>query len=125
MPSASRAIRGSGQNGALLKGSSLPDSRKSVTVFINDVREAPEGFNSPFICEIDQVHDCEGWAPNKTAIKALIEKIDDDYLKWRGYEVTLNKVRVRNPQTGQETWGFEVAGVVKSKRKPKPSSVPF
>lgn len=129
MASATKTTRARGGGGpALLKGSDIPKSAQRVTVFVNQVREAPEQWGSPLVADIDEVHGAKAIALNKTNVKHLVRLIGDDYDDWAGFEVTFEKVRVNNPTTGEMTTGLEVAGVKKSKRKPKPPSddeVPF
>lgn len=127
MPSASKARkdRASGENGELLKGSSLGKAKECV-IYITGVREAPDEFRSPLIVEIEEQFGCTSWAPNATAIKALEEQIDDNYDKWIGYEVTLGTYPTTNPQTKQKALGLMVDSCKKSKRKPRAlDKVPF
>lgn len=129
MASATKTARGRGENkfAALLKGSDIPNSKQSITVFVNSVREAPEQWASPLVMDIEEQYNCGAIALNKTNVKALVEKIGDDYEEWAGYEVTFMKTRVTNPSTGMPAVGLEVESVKKTKRKPKPVSddVPF
>jgi hypothetical protein len=129
MASATKTAKARGGDGAaLLKGSNLPKSKKSVTVFVNAVREAPDEWKSPLVMDIDPVYECGTIALNKTNVKLLVQMIGDDYEAWAGYEVTFAKVLVNNPQTHRMTAGLLVESVNKTKRKPKvieDDSVPF
>jgi len=120
MASATKAANSKGGDaGSLLKGSDLKASELSVTVFVIAAREAPVNFNAPMILDIEENHGCKAFALNKTNTKKMVELVDDDYAEWAGYEVTLSKVRVQNPATGEPTWGLEIETVRKSKRKAK------
>jgi hypothetical protein len=115
-----RAKRGGWTGGRLLKGSDLPLKQYGVTVFFHDVIEAPENFGSPLVAKIDETQDAKWFAINVTNMGKLESEIGDDFTKWGGYEVTMKKVEVKNPQTGLPAIGLEITEVKKSKRKAEP-----
>lgn len=126
MASATKTTKARG-GGELLKGSSLPKSVNSITIFIHSVHEAPEEWKAALIADIDEVHGCVAFALNKTNVKAMVAAMGDDYEAWGGWEVTLEKVRVDNPSTGLTVDGLGFSSAKKSKRKPTPRHgyVPF
>ena len=90
---------------------------------IKEAREAPDGFASPVILDL-----AEEVFPGKTAFplnitntRALVELLGDDYDQWAGATVTLAKVAVNNPQTGQSTWGLRVIDAKPSKSSKFPA----
>jgi len=121
------AAKRGGESGKLLKGSDLGKSENSITVFVNQAREAPAGWGSPMVLDIAEIHGCTALALNKTNIKRIAELIDDDYENWAGHEITFSRVRVMNPQTNNPAYGLEADSARKSKRKPEKvkGKVPF
>jgi hypothetical protein len=114
MPSATAKIGGGLKQGDnLLKGSDLTPKEHKVFITCVGVREAPKGFKSPLIMEIQEVHSKTDWAINQTNVGALIALIDDDYDKWPGWEIELSKYLTTNPQTKKQAWGLSVTGAKK------------
>src|SRR5262245_13803235 len=94
--------RRSGQAGALLKGSDVPEGTKTITIVIEGVRESPEEFNAPVIVVFKEpINGKTSWAVNKTNLKAIIKHFGDDPAKLVGKKVKLELISVRNPQTGE------------------------
>jgi hypothetical protein len=93
--------RRSGQVGALLKGSDVPDGTTTITIVIAEVRQAPDEFNAPVIVTFKKaVHGKSAWAVNKTNLKMLIKLFGDNVEKLIGKKVKLVIITVQNPQTG-------------------------
>jgi hypothetical protein len=94
--------RRSGQAGALLKGSDVPDGTTTITIVIAEVRQAPDEFNAPVIVVLKKpIHGKTAWAVNKTNLKALIKLFGDNGEKLIGKKVKLAIITVQNPQTGE------------------------
>ncbi|PYV66421.1 MAG: hypothetical protein DMG97_29600 [Acidobacteria bacterium] len=71
--------KGTGQAGALLKGSDVPAGTKSITIAVARIRESPETFNAPAIIDLKKpIYGKSAWAVNKTNLKAIIKKFGDD-----------------------------------------------
>jgi hypothetical protein len=122
MPSASERMGKTpgGKSDNLLKGSDLTVKEHEIIVVTTGVRTAPQGFNSPFILEIEEVHGKTDWAVNQTNAGALITLVSDDYEKWVGYELKLSKFLTTNPSTKKQAWGLAIVGAKKvgaSKRR--------
>lgn len=79
--------RRSGQAGALLKGSDVPIGTTTITIVIEEVRQAPDELTA--------------WAVNKTNLKMLIKLFGDSVEKLIGKKVKLVIITVQNPQTGE------------------------
>lgn len=93
--------RRSGQAGALLKGSDVPDGTTTITIVIEEVRQAPDEFNAPVIIGFKKpLYGKNAWAVNKTNLKTLIRLFGDNVEKLIGKKVKLVIVTVQNPQTG-------------------------
>ena len=132
MPSASKLL---GPGGAsLLRASDLPENQKQLVVAFKEVRLPPEGIRANLIAELSKepVPGRNCLPLNDTNIRALVELLGDDYSKWAGASVLLYKIPVRNPQTGQMTWGLRVhdakpaGGKVAGKKHQEPEGeVPF
>jgi len=122
MPSASQLAdsKGGGSKN-LLRGSDLPTKMREVTVRVLEAREAPEGFNSPLILDLDgePIPGKSAVPLNITNTRALAQLLGDDYSKWAGSQVTFAKIPSRNPQTGAQTWGLRVVEAKPSKGKAK------
>lgn len=105
--SASEMLERSGGGAPLLHGSDLPRSATSIKVKVTGVREAPAGFNSPLILDLEPVKTTNGdksaWAVNKTNLRALAEKFGDDLSKVEGKSFTLYVGVVNNPKTNKTT----------------------
>src|SRR5258705_11520619 len=70
--------RRSGQAGALLKGSDIPDGTTTITIVIEEVRQAPDEFNAPVIVGFKKpISGKTAWAVNKTNLKMLIKLFGD------------------------------------------------
>lgn len=94
------AAKGGGA-GNLLKGSDVPSRIKSITIEVQDIREAPDGFTAPALIDLKkEVYGATAWAVNKTNFKALIKLFGDDEKKLRGKKIKLDVISVRNPQSG-------------------------
>jgi hypothetical protein len=94
--------RRSGQAGALLKGSDVPDGTTTITIVIEEVRQAPEDFNAPVIITLKKpTYGKTAWAVNKTNLKMLIKLFGDSVEKLIGKKVKLVIITVQNPQTGE------------------------
>ena len=92
----------SGPNGALLKGSDVPESAQSVTVEIAAIRQSPDSFSAPALMDCkNQVHGKDGLALNKTNLKTLIEMFGPDEKASVGKRVRLDIVMTENPQSHQ------------------------
>lgn len=118
MPSAQSTLdQRKGDAIPLLKGSDLPLKTARVKIRLREVREAPADFGSPMIADLaEPVFDRAAFPLNKTNIKHLIELLGDDYAKWVGKTLLLEKIRVNNPKTGRLGWGLAVIDVVKVKK---------
>jgi hypothetical protein len=93
--------RRSGQAGALLKGSDIPDGTTTVTIVIEEVRQAPDEFNAPVIVDFKKpISGKTAWAVNKTNLKMLIKLFGDSVEKLIGKKIKLVIITVQNPQTG-------------------------
>jgi hypothetical protein len=93
--------RRSGQAGALLKGSDVPEGITTTTIVMEEVRQAPEDFNAPAIVTFKKpVHGKSAWAVNKTNLKMLIKLFGDNVENLVGKKVRLVIITVQNPQTG-------------------------
>jgi hypothetical protein len=93
--------RRSGQAGALLKGSDIPDGT-DITIVIAEVRQAPDEFNAPVIIALKKpIYGKAAWAVNKTNLKMLIKLFGDSVEKLVGKKVKLVIIAVQNPQTGE------------------------
>jgi hypothetical protein len=96
------ANRRSGQAGALLKGSDVPEGITTITIVIDEVRQAPEDFNAPVIIVLKkEVYGKTAWAVNKTNLKLLIKLFGDSVEKLIGKKLKLVIITVQNPQTGE------------------------
>ncbi len=94
--------RRSGQAGALLKGSDIPDGTANITIVIAEVRQAPDEFNAPVIIALKKpIYGKTAWAVNKTNLKMLIKLFGDSVEKLVGKKVKLVIIAVQNPQTGE------------------------
>lgn len=94
--------RRTGQAGALLNGSDIPDGIKSLTIEVAGIRESPDGFSAPAIIDLKkQLYGKSAWAVNKTNLKALLKLFGDDETKLVGKKIKLIVISVRNPQTGE------------------------
>jgi hypothetical protein len=94
--------RRSGQAGALLKGSDVPDGTTAITIVIEEIRQAPEDFNAPCIVVLKKsVYGKTAWAVNKSNLKMLIKLFGDNVEKLIGKKVKLMIVTVQNPKTGE------------------------
>ena len=94
--------RSTGEAGALLKGSDVPDGIKTITIEVAAMRESPDGFSAPAIIDLKKpVHGKSAWAVNKTNLKMLIKLFGEDEHKLVGKKVKLEIISVRNPQTGE------------------------
>jgi hypothetical protein len=92
--------RNNGPNGALLKGSDLPEGTQSVTVVIAGIRPSPESFTAPAIMDFKKpVFGKTGIALNKTNLKKLIELYGPDEKALVGKKIKLVVVMGDNPQT--------------------------
>jgi len=118
----------------LLHGSDLSAKQSFITVTCTGIRPAPDGFNSPAIMDFEPVKIKEkefgAIALNKSNIRAIKELVGDIDVDDLYAEVTFTKVPVRNPKTGEETWGLRITHVdlkkrPKGKRKPDDEDVPF
>jgi hypothetical protein len=94
--------RRSGQAGALLKGSDIPEGTTTITIVIEQVRQSPEGFNAPIIVGLKKpIHGKSAWAVNKTNLKMLIKLFGDNPERLIGKKLKLVVITVQNPQTGE------------------------
>jgi hypothetical protein len=94
--------RRSGQAGALLKGSDIPEGTTTITIVIEDVRQAPDEFNAPVIVGFKKpISGKTAWAVNKTNLKLLIKLFGDSVEKLIGRKIKLVIITVQNPQTGE------------------------
>jgi len=94
------AAKGGGA-GNLLKGSDIPSRIKQVTITVEAIREAPDGFTAPALIDLKtEVYGASAWAVNKTNMKAIIKLFGDDEKKLRGKKIKLDVISVRNPQSG-------------------------
>jgi hypothetical protein len=94
--------RRSGKAGALLKGSDIPEGTTTITIVIEEIRQAPEDFNAPVIIVLKKpIYNKTAWAVNKTNLKMLIKLFGDDTEKLIGVKVKLVIITVQNPQTGE------------------------
>jgi len=94
--------RRSGQAGALLKGSDVPAGTTTITIVIEEVRKAPEGFNAPVILVLKKpIYGKSAWAANQTNSKMLRKLFGDNVEKLIGKKVKLVIITVQNPQTGE------------------------
>jgi hypothetical protein len=94
------AAKGGGA-GNLLKGSDIPSRIKQVTITVEAIREAPDGFTAPALIDLKtEVYGASAWAVNKTNMKAIIKHFGDDEKKLRGKKIKLDVISVRNPQSG-------------------------
>lgn len=101
--SASELLEKAGGGAPLLHGSDLPRGQTKVVIKVTGVREAPDGFNSPLILDIEEVYEKEAWAVNKTNLKAIAEKYGDDVEKLVGKRIPLHVALVNNPKTKKMT----------------------
>ena len=93
--------RSTGQAGALLSGSDVPDGTKTITIVVAGIRESPEGFSAPAIIDLKTpLYGKSAWAVNKTNMKMLIKLFGEDERKLVGKKIRLEVISVRNPQTG-------------------------
>src|SRR5580698_8780513 len=113
MPSALARIGGGRRADNLLKGSDLPLKTEKINIVCTGVREAPAGFNSPFIMEIEEMFNKTDWAVNQTNTGALVTLIGDDYEKWHGHVIELTKYITTNPKLKSQSWGLIVTGAKK------------
>jgi len=94
--------RRSGQAGALLKGSDVPTGTTTITIVIEEVRQAPDEFNAPVIVALKKpIYGKSAWAVNKTNLKTLIKLFGDNVEKLIRKKVKLMVITVQNPQTGE------------------------
>lgn len=114
MPSARAVAGGSTTGDNLLKGSDLKPGEDKISLIITGVRVAPSGFKSRFILEVVETHGKTDWAVNQTNVGALITLIDDDYEKWQGWTIKLEKFLTTNPSTRKQAWGLAVIGAEKT-----------
>jgi hypothetical protein len=90
-----------GGAGNLLKGSDIPSRIKTVTITVEAIREAPDGFTAPALIDMKtEVYGATAWAVNKTNMKAIIKLFGDDEKKLKGKKIKLDVISVRNPSTG-------------------------
>lgn len=106
----------------LLSGSDIfASGTKFIDVHVEDIRESPRGFSSPFIVDFTKyVLDKGSMALNFTNTKALaayiLEKLKvNDLEQLRGAKLRLGITQTNNPQTGQPTWGIRIAKIKLSK----------
>jgi hypothetical protein len=100
--SALLASRRSGQAGALLKGSDVPEGTTSITIVVEGVRQAPDEFNAPGILAFKKpIYGKSAWSVNKTNLKMLIKLYGDNPEKLIGKKIKLIIITVQNPQTGE------------------------
>jgi hypothetical protein len=93
--------RSTGEAGALLNSSDIPNGTKTITIVVAAMRESPEGFNAPAIIDLKTpVFGKSVWAVNKTNLKMLIKLFGEDETKLVGKKIKLDVIMVRNPQTG-------------------------
>jgi hypothetical protein len=94
--------RRSGQAGALLKGSDVPDGTEFLAATIAEVRESPPHFKAPFIIGFKSpVCGKSAWAANNTNTEILETLHGDDEKSWIGKKIKLQVVMVHNPQTAK------------------------
>ena len=94
--------RRTGQAGALLNGSDIPDGIKSITIEVAGIRESPDGFSAPAIIDLKKpLYGKSAWAVNKTNMKALIKLFGDDEKQLVGKKIKLILISVLNPQTSE------------------------
>jgi hypothetical protein len=94
--------RRSGQAGALLKGSDVPDGTTTITIVIAEIRKTQEEFNTTVQIVLKKpVYGKTAWAVNKTNLKMLIKLFGDSVEKLIGKKVKLVIITVQNPQTGE------------------------
>jgi hypothetical protein len=94
--------RRSGQAGALLKGSDVPEGTATITIVIGEIRQAPEDFNAPVIVALKKpIYGKTAWVVNKTNLKMLIKLFGDNVEKLASKKVKLVIIMVQNPQTGE------------------------
>jgi len=103
-----------GEGGTLLKGSSLPAKVNEVSVKVLAVREAPEGFSSPIILDIEEVYQCQGIPLNLTNMKRLAEIVGDDLEAAQGRTFQFQRITTNNPKTKQKAFGLKLTDEVKS-----------
>ena len=90
-----------GGAGNLLKGSDVPSRIKTLTITVEAIREAPDGFTAPALIDFKtEVYGATAWAVNKTNMKAIIKHFGEDEKKLKGKKIKLDVISVRNPQTG-------------------------
>ena len=114
----------------LLSGSDIYASGvKFVDAFVEDVRESPKGFSSPFIIDFKEYIMGKGsMAVNLTNCKILKvhilkERKVNDLEQLRGAKLRIGIVKTNNPQTGLITWGVRVAKIKLSKKPVHPPSM--
>jgi hypothetical protein len=94
--------RSTGEAGALINSSDIPDGTKTATIVVAGLRESPEGFNAPAIIDFKTpVFGKPAWAVNKSNMKMLIKLFGEDETKLVGKRIKLEVIMVRNPQTGE------------------------
>ena len=103
------ALKRGGSAGALLHGSDVA-SKRQIVVKVKEVREAPDGFNSPIIVDIEPVAGKTAWAMNKTNIKAAAKVFKlTDLAKLKGKKIKLDVISTRNPKNGEIVPSLAVA----------------
>ena len=95
--------RSSGNSKPLLHGSDVA-GKKSISVTVTGVREAPDNFGAAIILDIEPINGCEAWAVNKTNLKEINEHFfpgddDPDLEQLEGKTFQLEVQSVRNPST--------------------------
>jgi hypothetical protein len=94
--------RRSSKSGALLKGSDVPATVKSIKIEVAEFRESPKSFGAPGIIDLKKpVYSKTAWAVNKTNVKLLIKLFGPDTKKWIGKKIKLDLVPTANPTTGE------------------------
>lgn len=88
----------------LLHGTDLPKGKGSIVVTIERIRQAPQGFNSPFIIDfVTPVFEKAAWAVNKTNGAKLAELFGDSWCdgenRLHGKKIRLIVALVNNPKT--------------------------
>lgn len=114
MPSAKDAMDSKGESLSLLKGEDLYNAKpklNEITVKFKTVRDPGADFFSPLVADLEtEVLGKQALPLNKTNVKKLIELSGtDDYDKWAGARVTVERVLTNNPKKhGEQSMGLLV-----------------
>lgn len=113
MPLSANTALSGGLKNTLLHGSDIPAKFDGVVARVKEIRQAPANFRAPFIIDFAEPlpYGCRSWPINMTNTAILAEKIGDDLSVITGKQIYLKKIKVENPQTGEEVYSLTIGKV--------------